>query len=155
MTGRVELSARIGGEEKDFSGMVVRTEGEVERDSRSIYVVAEIPGETGNDLLQPGLFVEATIAGRVLEDVARVPFRAFVDRDQVAIVDMEKEVIDRRQVRVERRMENDVIVSAGLEPGDWVSITQLSDLVSGMPVKPEKAEISQSTVEPALSTTKP
>ena len=88
--GEVTFSARVGGEERQWTGQLVRSEGEIERESRSIYVVASVspPGNGAEaSLMQPGLFVKAEIAGQTLENVAKVPFRAFVDLDRVMLVD--------------------------------------------------------------------
>lgn len=154
--GDIRFSVRINEEVTSFAGTIVRTEGEVERDSRSIYVVGEVSGEAAGSLLQPGLFVEAAIEGTELENVAVLPFRAFVDRDVVGVVDPESKEITRREVTVVRRSGEQVVVAAGLQEGEWVSITPLADLVDGMTVNPEVVEPPASAgVEPTLSTTKP
>lgn len=156
VTGDIAFSAQVGAETVAFTGRVLRTEAEVERDSRSIHVVGEISGEEGSKLLQPGLFVEAKIAGRSLEKVARVPIRAFVDRDQVAVVDQVSQQVSKRRVKVERRVGDHVLVSGGLAEGEWVSLTQLADLVEGMKVEPNLADEGEAVeIEPTLGITKP
>lgn len=156
VAGEIAFSAKVGAETVAFTGRVLRIEAEVERDSRSFHLVGEIPGEGGDGLLRPGLFVEAEIAGRTLSEVARVPIRAFVDRDQVAVVDRANKQITKRRVKVERRVGDHVLVSGGLSEGEWVSVTQLADLVEGMTVEPSLAEGEDDTkTEATLSTTKP
>ncbi len=156
VAGEIAFSAKIGAEMVAFTGRVLRIEAEVERDSRSFHLVGEIPGEVADGLLRPGLFVEAEIAGRTLSQVARVPIRAFVDRDQVAVVDRAKKQITKRRVKVERRVGDHVLISGGLSEGEWVSVTQLADLVEGMTVEPSlSGEEEDAKIEANLSTTKP
>lgn len=133
--GSVRFRARTGVENHEWTGRIIRTEGEVERDSRSIYVVAEIEAAPNDALLQPGLFLQATISGKTLPRVARVPFRAFLDLERVAVVTLENQ-IQVRAVEVLRRAGDEALVSAGLEPGERVCVTQISDLVDNMEVDP-------------------
>ena len=123
----------------------MRSEGEIERESRSIYVVASVspPGNGAEaSLMQPGLFVKAEIAGQTLENVAKVPFRAFVDLDRVMLVDPD-DVIRFRSVVVIRREGESILVREGLEKGDRLCLTELADTIDGVtrvrpqPVTPE------------------
>ena len=138
--GEVTFSAKVGGEEHRWTGRLMRTEGEIERESRSIYVVAQVsPAESGGlgALMQPGLFVKAGIEGQVLKNVAKVPFRAFVDLDRVMLVDPD-DIIRFRSVEVVRREGESVLVKQGLEEGDRLCLTELADTIDGVTrVKPQ------------------
>ncbi|MFV1995655.1 MAG: efflux RND transporter periplasmic adaptor subunit, partial [Verrucomicrobiales bacterium] len=127
--GKVELRSRSGGESREWSADIIRSEGEVERESRSVYVVAEISTDRADPLLQPGLFVQARISGRQFDKIARIPFRAFIGLDEVAVVDSENRVRKRR-VKILRRSGDDVLISGGLEGGvERICLTQLTDMV--------------------------
>ena len=155
VTGIVGLTARSGNSVEEWKGAVLRTEGEVERESRSIYLVAEVPGESAGPLLQPGLFVQAKIEGQQLKNVARIPFKAFVGLDEVSVVD-DKNTIQTRKVEIVRRAGDEVIVSGGLKQGERLCLTQLSDMVEGMTVIPQVVDTAAVlTGEPGVETTKP
>ncbi|MCB1087419.1 MAG: efflux RND transporter periplasmic adaptor subunit [Verrucomicrobiae bacterium] len=141
ISGKVMLSAEVGGERVSWEGTLVRTEGEIDRASRSVHVVAVIESEKRDPLLQPGLFLQAKIAGKRFEKLARVPMRAFVDLDRVAVVDGD-DMVGIRGVKVLRRFGNWALVSDGIRDGDRVCLTQLSaslsDLEEGMKIKPQE-----------------
>jgi multidrug efflux system membrane fusion protein len=141
--GEVIFRAEAGIDTHNWQGRIVRNEGEVERDSRSVYVVAEIDGKEAESLLQPGLFLQARIAGKELPRVARVPFRAFVDLERVAVVDA-KNQLRVREVKVLRRAGDEALVISGLEDGERVCLTQLAEMVEGMAVDPKLIEAAPS-----------
>jgi len=152
---RVELRADFAGERHTWVGRVVRTEGEIDPRSHMVHVVARVDdpygraARGGRPPLAVGLFVEARIRGRHLEEAVVLPreaLRADDARaqdspagDAVWIVDAEDR-LRIRPVRVVRRAEDDVVIGAGLEPGDRVVVSALSSVVDGMPVRAVPAE---------------
>ena len=144
-TGQVEISTLAAGNELRWKGKITRMEGEIDRSSRSIYVVAEVNPETGANgsgsgsgrtLLQPGLFVNAKIAGRQVSQIARIPFSAFLDLNRVALVDPDNK-LRIREVTVMRREGDAVIVSAGLRDRERVCLTELPGMIEGTEVSPK------------------
>ncbi len=132
----VEVDTVAGGEVFTWTGQVIRNESEIERESRSIYLVALLEGRSQGDgvRLQPGLFVQARIEGEVLEDAFEVPMKAFQDLEHVLVVD-DKNRIRIREVRVARREGDLAIVSNGLKRGERLCLTALVDVIEGMEVK--------------------
>ncbi|MCP5539327.1 MAG: efflux RND transporter periplasmic adaptor subunit [Akkermansiaceae bacterium] len=134
--GGVTLSARVGGDKIEWPAEIVRVEGEVERSSRSIYLVAETtglgpgPNPVGSAPVQPGLFVQAAIVGQTRPDVYRVPAEAFVDLDRVMLVD-DDDRLRFATVKVLRRDGDEVLVSGGLEDARRFCLTELSDAIEG------------------------
>lgn len=155
--GEVSVTVEVGGVEQEFTGRIVRSEGQVERESRSIYVVAEIGGEeTGSEdsLIQPGLFVKADVRGKKLENVIRVPVRAFRDLERVMVVGKNDNIVSFRKVKVLRRSTDEVLIMAGrngehgVEAGEWLCLTELADVIDG------KTEVTPEViVEPDQSLT--
>lgn len=139
VSGEVVFRAEAGIDTHLWRGKVARQEGEIERDSRSHYVVAEIEAGADDSILQPGLFLQARLSGREIPKAARVPFRAFVDLERVVLVDGGNR-IRIRPVKVLRRAGEEVLVLSGIEPGERVCLTQLSDLIEGMVVDPREVE---------------
>lgn len=131
----VTLEADAAGRTHTWQGKILRTEGEVERASRSIYLVAEAGEKDAHDLLQPGLFVRAKIRGVTFDNLFRVPRAAFLDRDRVILVDA-NDRLRFQQVEVLRADGPDVLVSGGLKNGDRICLTALAAPVEGMEVRP-------------------
>lgn len=155
----VRFFTRAGGREAEWKGEVVRTEGNVERTSRSLQFVGSIPtanmiNDTGIPLL-PGLFLDAAIEGRVLEKVTRLPRVALLDDRRVLIVDEENK-LRFREVKLAWSDRKDVYVSAGLQPGERVCITTVESVIDGETlVQPagEKVTPNPAPPSPASSAT--
>ena len=141
--GDVDIIATVAGEATHYRGRIVRTEGEIDRSSRSAYLVAEVDsgdsGKGGPRGLQPGLFVKAQIAGRSIPNRARIPFSAFVDLERVAIVAPD-ETLQFRDVTVVFRDEDSVYISGGVEEGDLLCLTELPAMITGQKVSPKPVD---------------
>ncbi len=137
---RVIIRARFAGSEHTWTGLIVRTEGEIDPQTRVVYAIAQVknPYGRGKDLKRPslavGMFVEAEIMGHLVKDIFQVPRTALRGRDRVAVVD-EDSRLRFRQVEVLRRRSDTVLISKGLEPGERVSVATLESVVDGMQVR--------------------
>jgi len=140
----VTLEADAAGLNHRWTGTVLRSEGEVDRASRSVFLVADAAEKDDGDLLQPGLFVRASIAGRTLDQVFRIPRAAFLDRDRLILVDAQDR-LRFQKVEIIRPDGLDLLVSSGLKNGDRVCLTALASPVEGMEVRTLKAQPSTST----------
>ncbi len=135
------LSANFSGRRYTWHGRIVRTEGEIDRRSRMIHLVARVedPYGRGDDPsgrppLAVGLFVEARIAGRAVDRALVLPRGALRGEDQVLVVDSE-ERLRYRTVELLQIQGEQAIISGGLEPGERVCISQLDGEVAGMRVR--------------------
>ena len=146
----VVLSAEFAGSRHRWTGNVVRTEGEIDRTSQMVHVVARVDDpyatEGGRPPLGVGLFVEAEIAGRELTEAVVLPRAALRDDGYVLVVDAE-ERLHIRSVGVARVTEDEVVISSGLESGERVVTSALPTAVDGMLVR-SVAEAAN-PVEPA------
>jgi len=149
----VVLRTEFAGEKLAWRGRVVRTEGEIDPRSRMVNLVARVadPYARHEDADRPplavGLFVEAEILGRAVEDAYVLP-RAALRRDEsdlrggrdvVHLVD-EDERLRLREVEVLREESDRVVVGGGLEPGARVSVSPLRAVVDGMRVRIRNGE---------------
>ena len=133
--GKVTLHAAHAGQRLNLVATIKRIEGEVDRASRSVYVVAEISeGKEATDLIKPGLFVKADVEGRTLAKVIRVPRRAFLDERRLLVVTPDNK-ISFREVEVLRGDSSDLFVHSGLKAGERVVVTALGSPVEGMNVE--------------------
>ena len=144
----VSLETEVAGQKHEWNGKVVRIEGEVDRSSRSVYLVAELEeGKEGaQSLLQPGLFLHAQVQGGVLRKAWRVPRRAFLDDHQVLVVKPDNHLTF-RSVKVARADGNDMLVVDGLQDGERVCLTMLAAPLEGMEVR-----VAPSQAEPSVGT---
>jgi RND family efflux transporter MFP subunit len=133
------LRARFDGKEHQWEGNIVRTEGELDPQTRMITVVAQVeaPYKTREDRppLAVGLFIEAEIIGRIAENVYVVPRSALQANNQIYIINEDNELVF-RDVDILRMVDEDVYIRAGLESGEIVCLSTLSSAIEGMTVRP-------------------
>ena len=137
----VRLSGIFAGEEKEWFGKLVRTEGVVEESNRLTYLVAQVSDPYGlkdgaehETALRFGTFVKAEIAGQERENLIKLPRQALYYNKQVlSLVDENKiQLVD---VKLARTESNTIYVSEGLENGQEIIITPVQNPVNGMKVK--------------------
>jgi RND family efflux transporter MFP subunit len=139
---QVTLEADFAGSTFRWQGLIVRTEGEIDRRSRMVTAVAQVkdPYGRGDDPDRPplavGMFVRASIQGRLVQEVTILPRSAVREPSQVLIVDEEGR-LRFRDISILRRTENDVIVDGGLQEGDRICLSPLVAVVDGMQVRVE------------------
>lgn len=133
----VSVAAEVGKEIQTWLGRVVRTEGIVDRATHTMMMVVEV-SEAEGDLrfkVPPlGMFVQATLEGRELKGVMRVPRVAIRNGGQVWCVSSE-DTLEVREVKIERRERDSVIVVEGIEDGSRVVVSPIELPVNGMPVE--------------------
>lgn len=136
----VILRGKFAGSEYTWSGRVVRIEGEIDPHTQMVYVVARVadPYGRGEDPDRPplavGLFVQAEVLGRSVENVVVLPRSALRGQDQVLVVD-EKNRLRFREVAILRSDTDRVILHSGLTTGERVCISPLEAVVDGMRVR--------------------
>ncbi len=140
---KVTLSARAGDRRTEWLGHIVRSEETVDPMNRMVYVVAQVVDPYGlakrdGAPLRSGTFVRASIEGRTQENVIVLPRHALRGRNQVWIVSENK--LTFRTVKVAFADAKQVIVAAGIQPGEQVVVSLLAAVVDGMGVKVREAE---------------
>lgn len=133
----VTITAAFGDTSLLWEGELVRLEAEIDERSRMIYGVARLmlDNDAQSPVLPVGLFVQADIQGRLVENVIRLPRSAMRDDNQVLVVDEENR-LHFRQISPLRLEHDDVLVSSGLKDGELVSVSPMQTVVEGMHVKP-------------------
>lgn len=138
----VRLHARFAGAEHEWHGQIVRTEGEIDYQTRMVHVIARVKDPYGRHVdslerppLAVGLFVEAEIEGRREQGVLRVPRRS-LQHGKLLVADADDRMRLRKAELVKHEGE-DVIVRANLSPGDRIIISSPRTAIDGMAIKPE------------------
>ncbi len=139
----VTLRATFAGATQEWNGTVVRTEGEIDPRTRMVHAIARVarPYEArgGKPPLAVGMFVEAEIEGRALDEVVVLPRAALRDATRCLVIDDESK-LRFREIEVIRQDGDEVVVRAGLETGERVCLTPLDTVVEGMPVRVRDAD---------------
>lgn len=135
----VRLVGTFAGQQKEWFGKLVRTEGVVEESNRLTYLVAEINDPYGlkeqrNTPLRFGTFVRAEIAGIQRDDLIQLPRQALYYGNKVLTLVNESE-IKLVEVELARTESNTIFISSGLEDGQEIITTPVQTPVNGMKVK--------------------
>lgn len=136
----VELVSNMGGREYRWHGRLTRTEGVLDTRTRVLYSVVQVEDPYGlygterDEPLRIGTYVNASIAGRELEDVFVLPRHTLQTGNIVWVADQENRLRS-RQVEVVTVNGDDAYVSAGLLPGDRVVVTRMENPLNGMAVE--------------------
>lgn len=134
----VTITARFAGKEQRWAAQVVRTEGELDPQTRMINVVARVESPyapaAGQAPLAVGLFVDAEIHGRLVRGVTILPRSAVRPGNQVLMVDSDDRLLF-RSVTVLRTVGEHAYISAGLAAGERVCISPLDNALAGMSVR--------------------
>ena len=135
----VTLSATLGGAKFEWEGVIDRSEGVFDANSRVLYLVAQIEdpydlAATGRVPLLMGTFVAAEIEGRAAGDLMLVPRHAMQRGSTLWILDDEMRIFP-KEVSVVRRDDNFVYISEGVEVGERYCVTPIDQPLPGMQVR--------------------
>ena len=135
MQPTVKLSADYGGQVRQWFGKIVRAEAEIDASSRMVHLVARVESSKDSQDLSVGLFVTAEIAGLAVENIVRLPRSAIRNDNQVLVVDTENR-LRFRDIQPLRLYRDNVLINAGLNPGERVCISTVQTAIDGMAVNP-------------------
>ncbi len=141
---RVTLSADFAGQRRRWKGRIVRIEGEIDPVSRMVNVVAQVDDPYGrrNKIDIPlfiGMFVQAVIEGRTVENAIVVP-RSALRGDDVVLVVGDDNIMRFRTVDVLRTDNESAIIASGLSAGERVCVSSLEAVTDGMKVRTVEAK---------------
>ena len=134
-----EVSGAFAGRQHQWSGRVVRTEGELDPQSRMVRLVVEVEAPYGGiaDGIPPltvGMFVNVAIAGRTVDGVRVLPRAALRQGDRVWTVGRDG-ILSIRPVQVVRALKDEVLAYIDMTPEERIIVSQLSGVTDGMQVR--------------------
>jgi RND family efflux transporter MFP subunit len=137
LQANVLLSTNYGGQRYEWHGKLVRTEAQIDTQTRMVNAVVRVTGEVGSDQphLPVGLFVHAEIDGRLADNIIVLPRAVLRNQNQVLVVDADNR-LRYRNVEVLRFDQDDVFISGGLQTGEIVNLSPIQTVIDGMRVKP-------------------
>lgn len=139
----VEVVWNVGGIDHSYSGMVDRIGAEITSASGGVELFAIVDAGDGPVQLRPGAFVEITLPDCTFENHFRIPEASLYEGDRVYVaVDG---ALQERIVRVAAHDGEDVLIAEGLEDGDEVLVTRISEIGPGLKVQTEDQAIQSGT----------
>jgi len=142
---KVILRADFAGQAHTWEGRIVRTEGELDPQTRMINIVAQVDAPYQASATRPplavGLFVEAEILGKVANNIFVLPRSAIQANNQVYVID-EANRLEFRDVDILRIVGEQVYVSSGFNRGETVCLSTVNNAIQGMAVRPVVSRVS-------------
>jgi RND family efflux transporter MFP subunit len=135
----VDLYTDVSGEVTHWLAHLQRTEGVFDERSRVLFAVARVDDPYAlnvgdNKPLRVGTFVKASIIGKELHDLVVLPRYVLRAGGMLWVVD-EQMTLRNRKVQTLRTEGREIYVSGGLQKGDLVSLTTISNAIPGMRVR--------------------
>lgn len=132
----VRLRAQIAGQQREWRGRLVRTEAAIDPNSRFVYAVAQVENPyAGEAPLINGLFVEADIAGKTLDDIAILPRQALHEGEHLLVLGAENK-LHFKNVELLQTVDEEVWVRGDIARGERVVISSLGYSREGMVLTP-------------------
>ncbi len=136
----VVLSASFGGAFHEWDARIARTDGAIDPATRQIGAIAVVddPYGAGSDDGAPlamGLFVDARIKGRPIENATVLPRTALYGRDIVYVIKSD-DTLEERKVAVVSADRDTITISGGVASGERVVTSPLRGAKGGDKVTP-------------------
>lgn len=130
--GKAQIKAKLGSTTKEWTGELVRFDGEIERSTNSGYAIVKVlPSPTG--MPPVGLFVHVTLPTKPLENVVKIPRIALMDGQQVIVVN-DDATLTFKKIELIRAETHDLFVR-GIGHGEKICITRMQAALPGMKVE--------------------
>lgn len=141
----VLLKGYYGGQEHFWNGKLVRTEATIDANSNTVQTIIRVtqPSSQVDKFstaattipLPIGLYVEAQINGKKVDDIIALPRKVIRNNNQVLVVDAENRM-SYREVDILRLEEDRVLISGGIFPGEYICVSPIQAVANGMLVDP-------------------
>ena len=140
----VLVSGRYGGRQHEWSGRLVRAEGEFDRQSRMVNLIVEVddPYGTGSAPLTAGMFVDVAIKGPQAVGVRTLPRAALRANNTVWTAGAEG-LLRVRHAEIVRKQGDQVLVLLDMPDDEGVIVSQLQGSTDGMKVRVNHKETVQ------------
>ena len=142
----VLLTAEFAGQLWSWRGRLLRTEGRIDASNQLLYGIVEVNHPyrrdsefPGRPPLTPGQFVKASIEGKMLADVFRLPRSALRYGREVWLLDKDNR-LEKRNIDILHKDEQFIYVKQGLRDAEKIITSALDIAVQGMHLSPVMEE---------------
>ncbi|ALO47503.1 putative HlyD family secretion protein [Pseudohongiella spirulinae] len=129
----VMVTGLLGKEKQNWQGKLVRMEASIDTGSNAIQAIARVSQDAEGIPLPIGLYVNATISGREVENIVSLPREVVRGNNRVLVVDTENRLWF-RDVDVLRLESDRVLVRGGLADGERICLSPIQTIIDGMRV---------------------
>ena len=141
----VSLKARVGQNQHQWKGQIVRTQASVDKDTRLIYATAVVndPYGSGADNGTPlavGMFVAAEIESVNSQHALVLPRDALRNKDKVFVINDESR-LEIRTVSVLSTNQDHVMLLDGVKAGEWAVTSSAPGVADGVEVQAIKRQL--------------
>ena len=142
---RVTLSAVLSGQTRYWEAQLVRTDSAIDAQTRVLYAIAQVQDPYGEGSssdgtpLPVGMFVDAEIQGRQVNNAVQLPRSALRGADQVFVA-REGGSLEIRTVDVITSSSNSVVLRSGVNDREYVITSPVRSAVTGMPIQSLNAD---------------
>jgi len=130
---RIVVRWVVGAQSYEYDAVIDRIAAEIASRRGGIEVVARIDPSAAPVRLRPGAFVELEVPDRTYSDSIRIPETALYDGQAVFVIEDGR--LSRRPVVVAAYDGDDVILAGGIEDGETILTTHLTQADDGVRVK--------------------
>lgn len=136
----VRLSAIIGGQERVWTGEIVRTDSVMNTQTRTLTAIVQVDdpygaaAEAAGAPLAVGLFVSAQITGRSIDRAYVLPRSALRGADRIYVAELDG-TLSIRQVSVIDSSPQRVVIASGVSEGERVITSPVRGAIDGMAVR--------------------
>jgi len=134
---KATVSAVFAGRHYEWAGQVVRSQAELDPQSRMAHLVVEVHNAAAagiQELPLVGLFVDVAIYGRMVAGVRTIPRLALRPQDVVWTAGADG-VLHVRPVELVRKGNDEVLVRVDMEAGERVIVSRLKGATDGMKIR--------------------
>lgn len=137
---KVNLRAVIAGDVQNWTGYIMRTDSSYNTQTRALFAIVEVfdpygDGASQNNVpLAPGLFVDAVVEGRLIEDAIVVARDGLRPQNEVFVVDDEGNAEVKTAIVADSDATRAVITS-GISAGELVIVSPVERSRIAMPMK--------------------
>ena len=135
---KVILRGSFAGSEHQWTGILSHIEGELDSRSRMIHLAVLVSDPYGKNHPVPltvGMYVQAEIIGKKVQNLVVVPREAMRNQNQILIVDGENKLRS-REVGIYRIDAEIVYLDKGIDDGELICLSAIKTMVEGMDVLP-------------------
>ncbi len=146
----VSLSAEVAGREQFWQGHLTRLDAAIDPDTRTLYGTAEVTSPYNEHVSQlgmplaVGLFVNAEIVGRQVQDAVVIPREALRAGNKVFIVN-DTGKLEVRDVVVTHSSPLEAVIASGISEDDQVIISSIRNPIPGMTLEALRYRFEESS----------
>jgi RND family efflux transporter MFP subunit len=136
----VDFFATTGGVKQHWSGKLSRLDASIDSTTRLLYAIAVIEDPYGQNVSQHGmplavgLYVDAVIKGREIQQALRIPRAGLRAGDTVFVIG-EDGLLQIRHVAVTHSSSEFAVIAEGLKAGEQVIVSSIRNPLEGMAVQ--------------------